>query len=69
MATANNNHPRKQAFSFRRQVKKRLIDRDSNVTKLAEELKLARNTVSMAINHPSVLPTVKARIIHHLDLA
>ncbi len=38
------------------------------VTALARDLVLARNTVSIAINHPTMLPTVKRRIAKRLNL-
>jgi hypothetical protein len=39
------------------------------VKALADDLGLARNTVSVAINHPTMHPTVKARIKQHLRIA
>lgn len=59
-------HPLTQD-KFRSAAKKALIDRNLTVTALAGELGLARNTVSMAINHP-VFPTVRRRITKHLKL-
>ena len=61
MATAT--PPRKQKQDkFTLRVKTELLHRKWTVTELATRLGLARNTVSIAINHPSMLPTVKARI-------
>jgi predicted transcriptional regulator len=48
-------------------AKKRLIERGLTITALAVELGFARNTVSMAINHP-ILPTVRRKIVRHLRL-
>ena len=39
------------------------------VAALARKLGFARNTVSIAINHPTMLPTVKQRIRQHLKIA
>jgi predicted transcriptional regulator len=68
MAVANTVTESAQA-NFRVEAKTRLIELGSNVTELAEELGLARNTVSIAINHPSMLPTVKNRIRRALKLS
>lgn len=68
MSAANTNTPPLQARDFKLVAKKRLLERDMTVTALAERLGLARNTVSMAINHPTMLPTVKRRIAAHLRL-
>jgi len=56
--------------SFPIAAKKRLIERRLTVTGLAKRLGFARNTVSMALNHP-ILPTVRRKIAKelHLDLA
>lgn len=62
MANANDITPHLQAGSFRRWAKTRLLDRQISVTELARALGLARNTVSVAINHETMLPTVKERI-------
>lgn len=39
------------------------------VSALARKLNLARNTVSIAINHPTMLPTVKQRIGQYFEIA
>lgn len=52
---------------FRVDAKKRLIEQRLSVTRLAQKLGFARNTVSMAINHP-VLPTVMHRVAKELKL-
>lgn len=39
------------------------------VSDLARKLGFARNTVSIAINHPTMLPTVKLRIRQQLKIA
>lgn len=62
MANANDTTPNLQAGSFRRWAKTRLLDRQLSVTALARQLGLARNTVSLAINHETMFPTVKERI-------
>lgn len=59
-------HKRSQDI-FKTDAKKALIDRGLTVTALAACLGFARNTVSMAINHP-VLPTVRRKIATHLEL-
>ena len=48
-------------------AKKRLIERSMTVTGLAKKLRFARNTVSMALNHP-ILPTVRRKIAKELHL-
>ncbi|GEM_PF-3440651 len=53
--------------NFTIEAKKRLIDLRLSVTGLAIELGFARNTVSMALNHP-VLPTVRRKIAQRLKL-
>jgi plasmid maintenance system antidote protein VapI len=45
----------------------RLVQMDLTVTGLAAKIGFARNTVSMAINHP-VLPTVRRRIAKALKM-
>ncbi|MCW0218215.1 MAG: hypothetical protein OJI67_07815 [Prosthecobacter sp.] len=57
-----------QATSFRIAAKKRLLELGISVTGLARQLNLARNTVSVAINHESMHPTVKNRIREVLKL-
>jgi lambda repressor-like predicted transcriptional regulator len=52
---------------FTTDAKKALIDHGLTVTALAAKLDFARNTVSMAINHP-VLPTVREKIAAHLGM-
>jgi hypothetical protein len=52
---------------FRKAVKKALIEKDLTITAFALQIGFARNTVSMAINHP-ILPTVRRRIITELEL-
>lgn len=49
-------------------AKTALLGRRMTVTALAQSLGLARNTVSIAINHPTMLPGVKARIRSKLHL-
>lgn len=60
---------RQLQHNFALRAKTRLLERGLTVTQLAGELGFARNTVSIAINHPSMLPTVKAAIRKHLQLA
>lgn len=52
---------------FRVNAKKALLDYGLTVTGLATKLGFARNTVSMAINHP-VFPTVRRKIAKALKL-
>lgn len=54
---------------FRVAAKTRLLELRLSVTALAEELGFQRNTVSIAINHPTMLPTVKRRIARRLRLS
>lgn len=53
--------------NFKIAAKKRLLERELTISGLARLLGFARNTVSMAINHP-ILPTVRKRIADHLQL-
>lgn len=53
--------------NFRLTAKRRLLELGWSVTALAARLGFARNTVSMAINHP-VYPTVRRRIAKALKL-
>ncbi len=67
MATANTtSRPPQQEFTLL--VKTALLQRGLTVTALAASLSLARNTVSIAINHPTMLPRVKSRIRQTLHL-
>ena len=59
---------RNRKDNFRPAAKKALVDHELTVTALARDLGLARNTVSMAINHP-VFPTVRRRIAARLKLS
>lgn len=61
--------PRTSQDPFKVAAKSALISRGLTVTALAGDLGLARNTVSIAINHPTMLPTVKSRIRKHLSLS
>lgn len=67
MATANTvTKPAQGDFAL--QAKTALLMHGMTVTALASALGLARNTVSIAINHPTMLPGVKRRIRNHLGL-
>ena len=68
MATANTFIKRPQG-DFALRAKTALLERGITVTRLAADLGFARNTVSIAINHASMLPTVKRAIANHLGLA
>lgn len=68
MTTANTTTHHAQG-NFALAAKTALLQQGLTVTALAHSLGFARNTVSIAINHPSMLPTVKARIRSHLGLA
>lgn len=68
MATATSQTEQPQA-NFALMVKVSLLERGLTVTKLAKQLRFARNTVSLAINHPTMLPSVKKRIRKELGLA
>ncbi len=52
---------------FKVKAKIRLLELDLTVTDLARKVGKARNTVSMAINHP-VFPGVRRRIARALKL-
>ncbi|HEY1048237.1 MAG TPA: hypothetical protein VGE39_00725 [Prosthecobacter sp.] len=62
MAPANSVNTQPQATSFRLWAKTRLLEKGLSVSALAKNLQLARNTVSIAINHDSMFPNVKERI-------
>ncbi len=47
---------------FRKAVLKALIDQELTVTALAHKMGYARNTVSIAIHHPTMFPAVRQRI-------
>lgn len=68
MAIANRVRAEAQAPTFRTQVKLRLVELNLSVSELARRLGLARNTVSLAINHETMFPTVKERISKELGL-
>lgn len=68
MATANT-YTKPPQGNFALKAKTALLERGLTVKALAEELGYARNTVSIAINHASMLPTVKTVIANHLGLA
>lgn len=68
MAPANSSKSPAQAPSFRVAAKTRLIELGVSVTELAHRLGLARNTVSIAINHETMMPSVKERIRKELNL-
>lgn len=53
--------------NFTLRVKTALLRQGRTVTGLARKLRLSRNGVSRAINHP-VLPTVRTRIAKELAL-
>jgi DNA-binding Xre family transcriptional regulator len=67
MAQANTvTTPEQTDFAIRCKV--RLAERRLTVTELAKRLDLARNTVSLAIHHPTLLAAVRARITKELGL-
>lgn len=49
-------------------VKVRLVELGLDVTELARRLDLARNTVSLAINHPGLFKPTQNRIRRELGL-
>ncbi len=59
--------PKRTQDKFKVAAKVRLLELDLTVTELATRIGKARNTVSMAINHP-VFPTVRERIAKELKL-
>ena len=62
------NNPTPQP-NFKIQAKTALIQRGMNVTQLAKAISKARNSVSIAINHNSMLPGVKKQISKFLKLS
>ncbi len=54
-------------FTFR--AKTALLREGLTITGLAREIGYARNTVSIAINHPSMLPGVRVAICARLGLS
>lgn len=48
-------------------IKKRLIEKEMTVSALARKLRRSRNGVSIAINHPTIFPKLKEKIV--LELA
>jgi len=61
MATAKSQTKHSQ-HKFTLWAKTRLLVKRTSVTGLAKKLGLARNTVSIAINHPSLFKDVQKRI-------
>lgn len=64
-ANTTTRHPQQE---FTLLAKTALLQRGLTVTALAAAMGLARNTVSIAINHPTMLPRVKSRIRQTLHL-
>lgn len=60
--------PRATQADFQLAAKTALLRKGQTITGLAGVLGLARNTVSIAINHPTMLPSVKRRIATALNL-
>lgn len=60
--------PRIQGKRETVRIKKRLLERGQTITALAPSLGYARNTVSMAINHPDKFPAVLAEVRKELGL-
>ena len=54
--------------NFKVEAKTALLQTGQTVTELATRIGKARNSVSIAINHPSMLPGVKSLIRSHLKL-
>lgn len=67
MSTANHKQ-RKTQTDFTILAKVRLVELGLSVTELARRVSRARNTVSMAINHPSTFPKVRELIERELRL-
>lgn len=57
-----------QGESFRLRVKQRLLVLDLSVTALANKVGYSRKAVSLAINHETMSPTMKGRILEALGL-
>ena len=58
----------KPQSNFKLAAKTALVQRDMSVVDLASAIGKARNSVSIAINHPTMLPGVKKLIRKHLGL-
>ena len=67
-ASANSSPLKNQDKYGVKEIKKALIDRGTTVSEAARSLGYARNTVSLAIHHPRLFPTVRARLFKHLHL-
>lgn len=63
-----NRHPQSD-FSVRVKTKLLSHPKTRSVAAMARALGFARNTVSIAINHPTMLPTVKVEVIKYLKIA
>lgn len=49
-------------------IKKRMIDLDLSVASLARQIGKSRSAVSFAINHPTVVPAVRKKVLKKLEL-
>lgn len=49
-------------------IKKALIDQDLSISELARLLGKSRSAVSFAINHPTVVPNVRRKVLKQLKL-
>lgn len=68
MTSDNTVGRREQAVSFKTEVKLQMVRLNLSVVTLAHKLGLSRTAVSTAINHETMLPTVKLRIKEALGL-
>ena len=63
-----NNRAKTRQDKFCVAAKTRLVELNLSITELAKRIGFARNTVSMAINHP-IYPTVRRRIATALGIS
>ena len=68
LATANSASAAGQAEIPAVVIKKKILEQGSSISEIARQLGYARNTVSLAIHHPSLFPAVRERVIEHLNL-
>lgn len=67
-ASANSRPAKRQEKYGVKEIKKALIDHGITISEAARSLGYARNTVSLAIHHPRLFPTVREKLFKHLNL-
>lgn len=68
LATANSKCGQGQRKISPKTIKVRIAERETSVSEIARVLGYARNTVSLAIHHPTLFPAVRARVLDFLNL-